>query len=88
MNIVYSIMWLLIAVILFTMGIKEQKIYMVFSLYFAFNSIWWGISFFTQKDMFHGAFGWAFRGVTAIFLVIGVIYYYLYMNNNSKKKND
>lgn len=87
MNIVYSVMWLLIAIILFSMGIKEQKIYMVFSVYFVFNSIWWGISFFTNNDMFHGTLGWAFRGVTAVFLIIGIVYYTRYMDNSQKKKD-
>ena len=85
MNMVYSVMWLLIAVILFSMGIKEHKIYMVFSVYFLFNSIWWGISFFTENDMFHGGFGWTFRGVTVIFLIIGIIYYSCFMNKSNNK---
>ena len=85
MTIVYSVMWLLIAVILFSMGIKEHKIYIVFSVYFVFNSIWWGISAFTENDMFHGALGWVFRGVTAVFLIIGVAYYLKYMNKDKNK---
>ena len=87
MTIVYSIMWLLIAVILFSMGIKEQKIYIVFSIYFIFNSVWWGISAFVKTDMFHGTFGWVFRGVTAVFLIIGVAYYLMYMDKG-KKSNE
>ena len=85
MTIVYSIMWLLIAVILFSMGIKEQKIYIVFSMYFLFNCVWWGISAFVKADMFHGTMGWIFRGITAIFLVIGVVYYYFYKKNNREE---
>ena len=85
MTIVYSVMWLMIAVILFSMGIKEQKIYMVFSLYFVFNSIWWAASCFSSEDMFHGSLGWVFRGVTAVFLVIGIIYYTKYMNKRTDK---
>ena len=87
MNIVYSIMWLLIAVILISMGIKEHKIYIVFSVYFIFNSIWWGMSFFTEKDMFHGSFGWIFRGVTAVFLITGIIYYAKFMNKSNDKSS-
>ena len=86
MTIVYSIMWLLIAVILFSMGIKEQKIYIVFSMYFLFNCVWWGISAFVKADMFHGSLGWVFRGVTAVFLIIGIVYYLMYMDKDKKKK--
>lgn len=86
MTIVYSVMWLLIAVILFSMGIKEQKIYIVFSIYFVFNSIWWGISSFVEKDMFHGTLGWIFRGVTAVFLIIGIAYYFMYINTKKNKE--
>ena len=88
MTVVYSVMWLLIAVILFSMGIKEQKIYIVFSVYFVFNSIWWGVGALTENDMFHGTLGWVFRGVTAVFLIIGVVYYLMYMNNGKKENEE
>ena len=78
MTAVYSVMWLAIAGFLLSMGIREQKIYLVFSVYFLFNSVWWGIAFFTKADMFHGTFGWVFRGLTAVFLVIGAVWYYNY----------
>ena len=85
MTAVYSLMWLAIAGFLLSMGIKEHKIYIVFSVYFLFNSVWWGAAFITKADMFHGTLGWIFRGVTAVFLVIGVLYYYRWKttNNNS-----
>ena len=35
--------------------------------------------------MFHGTMGWIFRGITAIFLVIGVVYYYFYKKNNREE---
>lgn len=86
MSAVYTVMWLLIALTLLYMGIKEQRIYIVFSVYFLFNSIWWGIGFFTQADMFHGIPGWIFRGITAIFLIIAVLYYYFYRKKNETEQ--
>ncbi len=85
MTAVYSVMWFIIAGFLLSLGLREQKIYMVFSIYFVFNGIWWGIAFFTKADMFHGTMGWIFRGITAIFLVIGVVYYYFYKKNNREE---
>lgn len=80
---VYSVMWLLIAIFLLSMGIRENKIYLVFSVYFLFNSVWWGIGFFSKTDMFHNALGWVFRGVTAVFLIAGVVYYWFHRKNHS-----
>ncbi len=88
MTIVYSVMWLLIAIFLLSLGIKEQKIYLVFSVYFLFNSVWWGVSAFVEKDMFHGTLGWVFRGITAVFLVIGCVYYYFYRKNGGDKAEE
>ena len=76
MNLVYAVMWLLIAVILIYMGIRDKtKAYIFFSIYFIFSGIWWAAAFFTNKDMFHGTLGWIFRGITAVFLIIGIIFY-------------
>lgn len=85
MTAVYSVMWLAIAGFLLSMGLKEQKIYIVFAVYFLFNSVWWGIAFFTKADMFHGAMGLVFRGITAVFLAIGVVYYYNYRKGKGKE---
>ena len=82
MNIVYAAMWLMIAVILFSMGLRENKIYLVFSFFFVFNCVWWAASFFSKADMFHGTLGWVFRGITAVFLVTGCLFYV-----KEKKKN-
>ena len=40
MNLVYAVMWLLIAVILIYMGIRDKtKAYIFFSIYFIFSGI-------------------------------------------------
>lgn len=87
MTLVYAVMWLLIAVFLFSMGFKEGKFYFIFSVYFLFNAVWWCVSYFVSTDMFHGAFGWIFRGVTAVFLLFGCIYYYFYRKNGGRESD-
>lgn len=88
MNYVYSVMWLLIAVMLIKMGIKESKLYLIFSIYFTFNAVWWFISAVTSADMFHGTLGWVFRGITLAFLIIGVAYYFLVERKKPRKNDD
>ncbi len=85
MTIVYAIMWLLIALFLFNMGRKDSKLYTIFSLYFLFDAVWWFVSYFVQADMFSGALGWVFKGVTIFFLAVGVVYYVLV---ETKRKGD
>lgn len=77
MAYVYSAMWLGIAIFLFVLSVKESKIYAICGSYFVFNSIWWFISAISKYDMFHGTAGWVYRGLTAIFLVVGLFYYFL-----------
>lgn len=87
MTLVYAVMWLLIAVFLFSMGFKDGKIYFIFSVYFLFNAVWWCISYFVSTDMFHGSFGWIFRGITAVFFLFGCIYYYFYRTNGKRERD-
>lgn len=75
MSYVYSVMWLIIAIILVFMAIKENKILLIFSVYFLFNAVWWFLSAATAYDMFHGTLGWVFRGVTLVFVIAGGIFY-------------
>ncbi|MDE7389753.1 MAG: hypothetical protein K2M82_02270 [Lachnospiraceae bacterium] len=77
MNIeyLYFAMWLLIAVFLIIFGIKENKIYFLFSVYFIFNAIWWFCDIMVKADLFHGIYGWIFRGITAIYLAIVIVCY-------------
>ncbi|MBQ1518208.1 MAG: hypothetical protein IIZ46_08395 [Clostridia bacterium] len=86
MALISAFMWLGIAIFLFIFGIKDNKIYMVFSVYFVFNGVWWFISSQNDSDMFHGSLGLIYRGVTAVFLVIGCLYYYFYKTRNNEKK--
>ena len=87
MTLVLAVMWLCIAIYLFYKGIKEFKILAVFSVYFLFNACWWCADYFVSADMFHGTFGWIFRGVTAVFLMIGSIFYYYYRTHGGREKD-
>ncbi len=72
MTIVYSVMWLIIAIYLLYLGIKDNKVFIIFSVYFLFNACWWFADYFVSAEMLHGTWGWIFRGITAVFLIIGV----------------
>ena len=88
MAVVAAFMWWGIAVFLLRLGIKENKIYLIFSVYFVFNGIWWIVSAYNSADMFHGSLGIIYRAITAVFLVIGCVFYYLYKTKNTDKNNN
>ena len=70
MAYVYAGMFFLAALILiFRLG-KENKIFYFTGGLFLFMSAWWLLDELLQVDLFHGTWGWVFRGVIAVAVVI------------------
>lgn len=88
MNFLYSAMWLGIAIFLFILGAKEDKLYSICGIYFIFNSIWWFIDALGKYDMFNGTIAWIYRGITALFLVVGICYYLFVYKKKKEKDSD
>ena len=76
MAYVYAGMFFLAALILiFRLG-KENKIFYFTGGLFLFMSAWWLLDELLQVDLFHGTWGWVFRGVIAVAVVsIGLTYW-------------
>lgn len=76
MGFVYAAMFFLVGLILiFRMG-KENKIFYFAGGIFLFMGIWWLLNELLEQTLFHGMWGWVFRGVMAVALVIfGLTYW-------------
>lgn len=81
-------MWLGIAIFLFVMGAKESKMYTVCGTYFVFNAVWWFISAVSEHDMFKNTLGWVYRGITAVFVIMGLCYYFLVYKKKENTNDD
>lgn len=75
MGYVYTMLWFVVAVLLFVKFRKESRIVYVLSAYFIFTGFWWLANQFTEADMMSGRYGWVLRGVSlAMLVVLGIIY--------------
>ncbi len=75
MGYVYSGLWFLIAILLFVRFRGEGKVVYVLSGYFVIMGIWWLINQMVQIDLMSGVYGWVFRGISALMLVVLVVTY-------------
>lgn len=76
MGYVYAGMFLVAALILvFRLG-RENKIFYFAGGLFFYMSLWWLADELLEVDLFHGTWGWVFRIVVAVALVIvGLAYF-------------
>ncbi len=76
MGYVYSVLWLIIAVMLFFRFKKENKAVILLSCYFVFLSVWWFLDQYVHGlDLMDGVYVWILRFVSALVLGICVIIY-------------
>lgn len=88
MAYVYAGMFFLAALILiFRLG-KENKIFYFTGGLFLFMSAWWLLDELLQVDLFHGTWGWVFRGVIAVAVVIIGLTYWKERKKTSSQKDE
>lgn len=88
MDYIYAGMWFLVAIILITRFRKESRIIYVLSGYFAVMGMWWLANTFVSADLLGGTYGWIFRGVSAVVIVILIIAYFREKQNKKDNSNE
>ena len=73
----YVILWYILAAYLFYCAVKENRFFFVLSGFFAFLGTWALVDMLTETDLMSGVYGWIYRGVAVIALIICVVKYYL-----------
>ncbi len=79
---VYAVLWAVIAIYLFSVGIKINKILFLGAGLFTFMSVWWLVNELIDINLFDGIYGIVFRVVVGIVLALFIIFYVI-----SKKKS-
>lgn len=79
---VYAVLWAVIAIYLFSVGIKINKILFLGAGLFTFMSVWWLVNELIDINLFEGIYGIVFRVVVGIVLALFIIFYVI-----SKKKS-
>ena len=78
MQNVYVILWGVLALLTFAVGIKQKAPYaFVISACFVFMTVWYALNAYSGMDMFAGTFGIVYKVVLGIFLVLVVGAYIL-----------
>lgn len=73
---VYSVLWLIIAVMLFLRFRKENKVVYLLSFYFVFLSVWWFLDQFIPRiNLMDGMYVWILRLVSAFVLCVSLLIY-------------
>ena len=75
---VYVILWGVLALLTFAVGIKQKAPYaFVISAFFVFMTVWYALDTYSGIDMFAGTWGIVYKVVLGIFLVLIVGAYIL-----------
>ena len=78
MQNVYVILWGVLALLTFAVGIKQKAPYaFIISACFVFMTVWYALDVYSGTAMFAGTFGIVYKVVLGIFLVLIVGAYIL-----------
>lgn len=78
---VYAVMWFIISIALFYVGRKNHfgPTTVILSGMFMFMGVWWLIdALLPDIDMLNGTYGWVFRIIITVFVLVTVIFYLQY----------
>lgn len=78
---VYAALWAVIAIYLFAVAIRVNKILFLGAGLFTFMAVWWLVNELINVNLFDGMYGIIFRVVMGIVLALFIIFYVI-----SKKK--
>lgn len=94
MGYVYSLLWFIIAFLLFFQYRKQSRLILPLSIYFFFLGCWWLADQFVTPDLLHSQWTWIIRAVTVVIIGICLLVCLVENKNNAEssadanKKND
>lgn len=74
---VYVALWYILAAYLFYIAVKESRFFFVLSGFFIFLGTWALVDVFIETDLMGGVYGWIYRGVAIVVLIVCAVWYYL-----------
>ena len=88
MEYVYTVLWFMMAALLYSKFKSEGKIVYILSGYFVFAGIWWLANQFVAADLMTGTYGMIFRGVSVIALVVLILAYIEQKRHAERAENE
>ena len=73
---VWAVLWFILAAYLFYLAFKESRFFFIVAPFFIFLGGWALADELLDTDLMAGVWGWIYRGVALIVLIVyGVIYF-------------
>lgn len=88
MGYIYTVLWFITALLLFFKFRKESRIVYVLSGYFIYLGFWWLANQLLEADLMNGIYGWIFRGVSLVMLIILAVVYLLEKRSSAAKTTE
>ena len=79
---IYAAVWLILAVYLFFIALRESRFFFVLSGFFLFLAGWALANEFVELDLMSVLYGWIYRGVALAVLILCAVRYYFYKKNS------
>ena len=84
MGYVYTVVWFLLAAYLIYSAIKRYRMPIMYILsgFMVFLGVWELINTLSPIDLKSGVYGWIYRGVAAVILILCLIWYFWLRNRD------
>ena len=80
----YTAVWLLLAAYMIYVTVKRYRTPIMFILsgFMVFLAVWELVNVLTPVDLKAGVYGWVYRGIALVVLVLCLIWYFVLRNRN------
>lgn len=84
MGYVYTVVWFLLAAYLIYSAIKRYRMPIMYILsgFMVFLGVWELVNTLSPIDLKSGVYGWIYRGVAAVILILCLIWYFWLRNRD------
>lgn len=81
---IYTVVWLLLAAYMIYVTVKRYRTPIMFILsgFMVFLAVWELVNVLTPVDLKAGVYGWVYRGIALVVLVLCLIWYFVLRNRN------
>ncbi len=78
---IYVVLWYILAAYMFYVAVKESRFFFVIAGFFIFLGSWALADNLVEADLMGGVYGWIYRGVAIVVLILCALRYYFYKKN-------
>nr|WP_316621557.1 hypothetical protein [uncultured Ruminococcus sp.] len=81
---IYTAVWLLLAAYMIYVTVKRYRTPIMFILsgFMVFLAVWELVNVLTPVDLKAGVYGWVYRGIALVVLVLCLVWYFVLRNRN------